>query len=87
MSTLEERVNQILEGMADFESRLSYIENLHTHGDASLNNSIEEIGPVEKEMVYTDNSQQLRAQITYLQKKIIDHINLHSKKKGTNDYY
>ena len=43
--------------------------------------------PLEKEMVYTDNSQQLRAQITYLQKKLIEHINLHSKKKDTNDYY
>ncbi len=39
--------------------------------------------PEEREVVYTDNSQQLRAQITYLQKKIIDHINLHSKKKDT----
>ena len=43
--------------------------------------------PLEKEMVYTNDSQQLRAQITYLQKKLVDHINLHSKKKGTNDYY
>ncbi|KKK84903.1 hypothetical protein LCGC14_2778650, partial [marine sediment metagenome] len=34
-------------------------------------------------MVYTDNSQQLRAQITYLQKKLVDHLNSHSKKKDT----
>ena len=34
-----------------------------------------------QEVVYTNDSKQLRAQVTYLQKKLIDHLNSHSDKK------
>ena len=72
--------------MADFEGRLSYIENLHTNGDASFNNPIDGV-PGGKEIIRTDDSQQLRAMVLYLQKKLIDHLNTHSDKKGTYSSY
>jgi len=43
------------------------------------------VEPAGKEVIYTDDSYQLRARVMYLQKKLIEHLNTHSDKKKKGD--
>ena len=95
MSTLEERVNEILEGMADFEGRLALIENLHTYSDATKRDpfgylTVENAQNKEDILYSAEETVEIYRilidQVGSLRESLSKHINLHSKKKD-KDYY
>ena len=82
-------LKDVLEGMADFESRISLLENQHTPSDASqsLKEDVPEVSDVKERFYLTEYASRgdldkLRALIVNLRNQ----FNSHTDKKRTNKY-
>ncbi len=86
IDALRDDMKRILDGMADFENRISYQENAHTPSDASLRNPQEDV-PVETRRVggfaTLEDIDKLRALFVNLKNQFNEHS---SKKKGLTKY-
>ena len=84
-------LKDVLEGMADLESRLLNLEGLHTPSDASLRNPDEDVPGVNdaKERFYLtehasrEDLDKLKALVVNLRNQFNSHTD---KKKGLNKY-
>ena len=81
---------RILDGMADFETRILLLENLHTPADCSREiEALEIVAPITKgiaEMSNKEAIERLQAFTMYLQKKINEHTDIHKVKAKGNKY-
>ena len=82
LDALKGDMKMILDGMADFETRTSLLEGLHTPSDASLNNPQED---VTEELVVIDYA--TMGDVDKVRVLLVDlrnRINKHTDKKDTN---
>ena len=84
IDALRDDMKRILNGMADFETRTSLLEGLHTPSDASLNNPQED---VPEELVVIDYA--TMGDVDKVRVLLVDlrnRLNEHTDKKRTNKY-
>jgi len=92
MKTYQELVNECPElgdAFAEFENRVSYLENLRTPANSTLyqvvDNQTEQLAEIKESPVNNDSINQLRAMVYFLQKKFNEHID-GSKKRNKGVY-
>ena len=90
VDALRDDMKRILDGMADFETRTSLLEGLHTPSDASLNNPQED---VPEELVVIDYAtlediDKVRALFVNLKNQFNEHTSKKDdlSKRNTNKY-
>ena len=90
IDALRDDMKRILDGIADHENRLSYLENSHTPSDASLQNPKEDVPEVAVidwsphiEQATKEDVDKLRALFVNLKNQFNEHS---SEKKGLTKY-
>ena len=93
--TEESVLNKILDGMADFESRISWMEMLHSPSNADRDPISEltiEASQNRTDIIYTAEQsvemyQEVADKCERLFNVVASHINRHTKKKDTSNSY